>query len=216
MPQSAVWFLQSLVGVNYDMTDYLPDESHSTISLELMQEEFEGGIPNARVMVKNVSIPEALEYKEKLLACEGVTEVLWLDDVADIYQPLTSLDEDTVNLYYKDKAALFTVTVDENKRIEAVDAIRIAVGNENAISGNAVSTAIATTSTISEITKIAIFAVLFIFLVLFITTPSWLEPIVVMLGLALQLRLTPAAILFLVKYLCYQCSRKHFANSGFS
>ena len=38
-------FLQSLVGVNYDMTDYLPDESHSTISLELMQEEFEGGIP---------------------------------------------------------------------------------------------------------------------------------------------------------------------------
>ncbi len=178
-------FLQSLVGVNYDMTDYLPDESHSTISLELMQEEFEGGIPNARVMVKNVSIPEALEYKEKLLACEGVTEVLWLDDVADIYQPLTSLDEDTVNLYYKDKAALFTVTVDENKRIEAVDAIRIAVGNENAISGNAVSTAIATTSTISEITKIAIFAVLFIFLVLFITTPSWLEPIVVMLGIGI-------------------------------
>ena len=136
-------------------------------------------------MVKNVSIPEALEYKEKLLACEGVTEVLWLDDVADIYQPLTSLDEDTVNLYYKDKAALFTVTVDENKRIEAVDAIRIAVGNENAISGNAVSTAIATTSTISEITKIAIFAVLFIFLVLFITTPSWLEPIVVMLGIGI-------------------------------
>ena len=178
-------FLQSLVGVNYDMTDYLPDESHSTISLELMQEEFEGGIPNARVMVKNVSVPEALEYKEKLLACEGVTEVLWLDDVADIYQPLTSLDEDTVNLYYKDKAALFTVTVDENKRIEAIDAIRIAVGNENAISGNAVSTAIATTSTVSEITKIAIFAVLFIFLVLFITTPSWLEPIVVMLGIGI-------------------------------
>ena len=43
--------LQSMVGVNYDMTAYLPEDSHSTVSLELMENEFEGGIPNARVTV---------------------------------------------------------------------------------------------------------------------------------------------------------------------
>ena len=59
-------FLQSLVSVNYDINDYLPEDSHSTISLEVMQEEFDGGIPNARVMIRDVSIPEALEYKEEL------------------------------------------------------------------------------------------------------------------------------------------------------
>lgn len=178
-------FLQSLVGVNYDMKDYLPKDSHSTVSLEIMQEEFKGGIPNARVMVKNVTVPKALEYKEKLLSCEGVTDVMWLDDAADICMPLSSIDEETVNLYYKDNTALFTVTVEENKEIEAVDSIRAVIGNENAMTGEAVSTAIGTTSTVLEIAKIAIFAVLFIFVVLFATTTSWLEPIVVMLGIGI-------------------------------
>ena len=88
--------LQSQVSVNYDMTAYLPEDSHSTVSLELMENEFEGGIPNARVMVRNVTIPEALEYKEKILACEGVTDVLWLDDQVSIYVPMNQLDADTV------------------------------------------------------------------------------------------------------------------------
>lgn len=32
-----------------------------------------GGIPNARVMVRNVTIPEALQYKELIKNVEGVT-----------------------------------------------------------------------------------------------------------------------------------------------
>lgn len=40
-----------------------------------MGEEFDGGITNARVMVKDVTIPEALECKEKLEAVEGVSDV---------------------------------------------------------------------------------------------------------------------------------------------
>ena len=61
--------LNGFVGVNYDMKDYLPDDSPSTAALNKMQEEFAGGIPNARVMVRNVQIPEALEYKEALAQC---------------------------------------------------------------------------------------------------------------------------------------------------
>ena len=67
--------LSGMVGVNYNMTDFLPEDTASTVSLEVMEEEFEGGIPNARVRVKDVSIPEALDYKEKILSCEGVTDV---------------------------------------------------------------------------------------------------------------------------------------------
>ena len=77
--------LQSMVGVNYDMTAYLPEDSHSTVSLESMQNEFDGDIPNARVMVRNVTIPEALEYKEKILACDGVTEVMVLSITVDTF-----------------------------------------------------------------------------------------------------------------------------------
>lgn len=179
--------LQSMLSVNYDMKDYLPEDSSSTISLELMKNEFDGGIPNARVMIRDVSVAQALEYKEKLLSCEGVTDVLWLDDAADIYQPIETLDSDTVKTYYKDNAALFTVTIDEDKRVEAVSALRCLIGDANAMSGDAVSTAVATTSTVNEISKIAFIGVVFVFLVLIITTPSWLEPFVVMIGLGVAI-----------------------------
>ena len=79
-----------LVGVNYDMTDYLPENTKSTVSIDIMREEFDGDIPNARVMIKDVTIPKALEYKDKLKSIEGVTEVTWLDDTADITVPLAA------------------------------------------------------------------------------------------------------------------------------
>ncbi|MGN0553910.1 MAG: hypothetical protein ACI4I1_11020, partial [Oscillospiraceae bacterium] len=82
------------------MADYLPEDTHSTVSLDLMNEEFDGGIPNARVMIKDVSIAKALEYKEKLKNCEGVTDVIWLDDTVSVYQPLEMADADTVETYY--------------------------------------------------------------------------------------------------------------------
>ena len=155
--------LQSLVSVNYDINDYLPDESHSTISLEVMQEEFDGGIPNARVMIRDVSIPEALEYKEELEEIDGVQEVSWLDDVVDITEPLSTLDRDTVETYYNEETALFTVTLDEEKQLTAVSEIRNIIGDENAMTGSSISTVTATLSTVREIGKIAAFAVAFVF-----------------------------------------------------
>ncbi len=178
--------LSGMVGVNYNMTDFLPEDTASTVSLEVMEEEFEGGIPNARVMVKDVSIPEALDYKEKILSCEGVTDVTWLDDAADILQPIETMDTDTVETYYKDNSALFTVTIEDGKQVEAIDAIRNIIGDNNAMDGDAVSTAIATTGTVSEINIITAVAILFIFIVLIITTTSWIEPVLVMVGLGIS------------------------------
>lgn len=174
---------QGFVSVNYDMNSYLPEDSDSTVALDVMEEEFDGGIPNVRVMIYDVSIPEALEYKEKLSAIKGVSEVTWLDDVIDIKQPLETIDEDVIDNYYKDNAALLTVTVDEDEILQAVADIRELIGDDNAMTGSAVSTAIATESTVSEIQKIAAFAVVFILFVLIITTSSWVEPFVVILGL---------------------------------
>lgn len=182
-------FLQKMVAVNYDMNDYLPEDTHSTVSLDRMEEEFDGGIPNARVMIREVTIPEALEYKEKLKEVKGVTGVTWLDDAIDITTPLSMADTDTVEDYYKDNTALFTVTIKEDSRVQAVADIREIIGDENSMTGSAVSTAVATTSTVSEIQKIAAFAVLFVLVVLLITTSSWLEPLVVQGGLGVAILL---------------------------
>lgn len=180
-------FLQNLVSVNYDMNDYLPSDTKSTVALEVMQNEFDGGIPNARVMVCDITIPQALEYKEKIKNVEGVTAVTWLDDSVDITIPISTLDADIVENYYKDNTALFTVTIEEDYRISAVDSIRKIIGSDNAMTGSAVSTAIATTNTVSEIQKITVIAVLFVLVVLFLTTTSWIEPIIILAGLGVAI-----------------------------
>lgn len=178
-----------LVSVNYDMTDYLPENTKSTVSIDIMNEEFDGGIPNARVMIKDVTIPEALEYKDKLKTIEGVSGVTWMDDAMDITVPLSTLDSDAAETYYKDNNALFTVTIEEEYRITATEDIRSLIGEKNAVTGSAISTADATTNTVSEILKITVIAVAFVLLVLLLTTTSWIEPIVVLVGLGVAIML---------------------------
>ncbi len=179
--------LQNFVRVNYDVNDYLPADSHSTVSLEIMEEEFDSGIPSVRVMIKDVTVPEALEYKSRLQEIKGVTEVNWLDDNVDITLPLQMMPQEIVDSYYIDDNAIFSVTINEEQRVEVVDAIRAMVGEENALTGSSVSTAVATTSTVTEVAKIAAFAVLFVLIVLIFTTESWFEPVVVLCGLGVAI-----------------------------
>lgn len=177
--------LKTNVSVNYDMNSYLPSDTASTVALDIMEEEFEGGIPNARVMIHNLDIAECLEYKDKLLQIEGVSEVTWLDDSVNIKQPLETLDKEIIENYYKDNTALFSVTIDEEHILSATEDIRDLIGDENAMTGSAVSTAVATVNTVSEINKIAILAVIFVLFILFLTTTSWIEPIVVLIGIGI-------------------------------
>lgn len=176
---------KQFIGVNYDMNDYLPSESASTVALDVMEEEYDGGIPNARVMIENVSIPEVLNYKKEIGSVDGVSDVTWLDDVADITEPLETMDTDTVETYYKDKNALLSVTIEEDKRIQAVGDIREIIGDENSMMGSAVSTAVATTSTVNEISKIVVIAIILLLVILILTTTSWAEPFIVLVGLGI-------------------------------
>lgn len=178
--------LGQFVSVNYDMNDYLPSDSKSTISLDVMQEEFSGGIPNCRVMIENVTIPEALEYKDKFEKVEGVSEVTWLDDSIDISEPLEIQDKDAVESYYKDSDALFSITIDDEYILSAVPEIREIAG-DNPLEGSAVSSEVAEESTVSEIARVAVFAVLFIIFVLIVTTNSWTEPVIIMVGLGVAI-----------------------------
>lgn len=79
------------------------------------------------------------------------------------------------------------MTVDEDKRIEAVEKIREIIGDGNAMTGSAVTTAVATTSTVSEIATIAVIAVAFVLFVLILTTSSFAKPFLVLGGLVLRL-----------------------------
>ena len=180
-------YCKKLVKVDYDMNDYLPETSPSTVALDVMNQEFDGAIPNARVMIKVEDKKEALDYKEKLENIDGVIFVSWLDDAVPVDMPFSMYPEDTLETYYKDGYALFQVTIEEEKRSEVVPEIYTLIGDDNAMTGSAVSTALATTSTVSEIRKISVIAVLFLLVILTLTTTSWVEPLLVLLGLGVAI-----------------------------
>lgn len=66
-----------------------------------MQEEFKGRVPNARIMIEDVPMPETLSMKEEIQAIAGVTDVLWLDNTINITEPLEIQDQASVETIIK-------------------------------------------------------------------------------------------------------------------
>ena len=184
--------LSTMVGVNYKFADYLPEDAPSTKALDVMEEEYDQTIPNMRVLIYDVSIPHALSYKEKIENVKGVEEVRWLDDAIDIYEPLEQADADTVDAWYKDSDALFSVTISEKDDAEkkaAVKEIRTIIGDENAMSGTAVTDTYSPVHTTKDIQKIILIVIPIVFIILLLTTNSWFEPVLFLftIGVAIML-----------------------------
>lgn len=183
--------LSTMVGVNYSFADYLPDDASSTKALDIMNEEYNQSIPNMRVLIYDVSIPEALSYKEKLEAVEGVEEVTWLDDSINIYEPLKMADQDTIDTWYKDEDALYSVTIssDETEKEKAVSKIREIIGDDNAMSGTAVTDVLSPVHTSKDIQKIMMILIPIVFFILLLTTTSWFEPVLFMITIGVAIML---------------------------
>ena len=164
------------VSVNYDLTDYLPEDSESTIALDLMYEEFGSGVPNTRVMVRNLTLTGAVEMKEKIAQAPGVTGVMWLDDTQDMSTPIELMDSATVEQYWHDGTALYQVTIEEGRESEAVAALYEMLGSDVAISGNSANTASMQNLVVSEVVGAASILIPIIIIILLLTTTSWISP----------------------------------------
>lgn len=169
--------LQFGVSVNYNMTDYLPAEAPSTIAIKVMDEEFSGNVANTRVMVSDVNIQEALAVKTEIEAVDGISEVSWLDNIVDIKIPLEMLPTDIVENYYLNENALFTLEVDEGKEVPATKAIYDIIGEDNALTGEALDVAMSQEATGKETFNAAVILIPIIILILLLSTTSWIEPV---------------------------------------
>lgn len=175
------------VRVNYNMMDYLPDESPSTVALDVMDQEFDQSAPNAQLMLTQVSLPEALEYKRQLKLIDGIDEVNWLDDAADLNEPLELIPKKTLESWYLEGDAVFSLTVDTDKQGSALRAVRALVGEKGALSGDCVNTAAATESTGAELSQMMSLALVIVLIILFATTTSWFEPVLFMITIGVAI-----------------------------
>ncbi|MEA4872316.1 MAG: MMPL family transporter, partial [Synergistaceae bacterium] len=189
-------FLRLGVKVNYNLVDYLPSSAPSTKALEIMNEEFDQSIPNASVMVRDVSLTEALQYKERLNAIDGVSSVIWLDDVLDVKVPLETQDSNSVEEFYKDGNALFSVTIDPGIETKAVNAIREVIGEGNAITGEAPDKSYMESAAESEVLSAVVILLPIILIILILSTTSWLEPLLFLIAIGVSILLNMGTNVF--------------------
>jgi predicted RND superfamily exporter protein len=172
-----------LVKINYNMIDYLPEAAPSTTAIDLMAEQFDEPIPNAEVLINDVSLVEAQEWKQRLAAIEGVRSVMWLDDVIDLKQPIELADQATVEGFYRDGKAHYQLIMAQ----AAVPAVTELIGPDNALAGEAPSMVAMQEAAVSEVTGAFVILVPAIIVILALCTTSWLEPLLLLLTIGISI-----------------------------
>ncbi|GAF63244.1 hypothetical protein BTS2_0135 [Bacillus sp. TS-2] len=188
---------QFFVSINYNMADYLPEDAESTIAMEIMEEEFSASVPNTRVMIEDVSIQEALQFKEQLMEVPGVVDVIWLDDAIDLKIPLEMIDSEILESYYQDNSALYSLSIEVGDEVEATDAIYEIIGDDGAIAGEALNTATSQKMTGNETMYAALLLVPIIIIILVLSTTSWVEPLFFLTAIGVSILINLGTNIFL-------------------
>ncbi|MFS8514892.1 MAG: MMPL family transporter, partial [Planifilum fulgidum] len=149
------------------------------------------------MMIHHVSVTEALVYKEKLEAIDGVTEVTWLDDVIDVKEPIEMADPDIVEPYYKNGTALFSLHIREGDEVATVDQIYDLIGEENAVAGEAVDTAVSQKMAGQESFNAAALLIPIIVIILVLATTSWIEPLFFLTAIGISVLINMGANIFI-------------------
>lgn len=183
------------VGVNYDLSKYLPDFAPSKQALDVMEDEF--GYPGmARIMLKDVSLYEAKNIRDSISKVDGVDMVMGVDSAADIYmaQPFV-METDDLDDFYKDGNALIDIVFEDGDSDKtthkALDKIYEIVGDKGYFAGTAVSNKSRQETIVKEIAMAMTIAIIIIFAILTITTTSWFEPVlfIVVMGVAIVINM---------------------------
>ena len=187
------------VNVNYDLTEYLPDWAASSMGLDKMEEEF--GYPGtARLMLEDVTLYEAKQYKDKLEAIDGVDQILWCDSAVNIYAGEDFIKESDIEDYYQDGYAVMDITFEQGdtskKTKQAIDEMMAVTGEKGYYVGMAVQNKSLEENVKSEMSRILVVSVIMIFTVLCITTTAWSEPVLFLLVMGVAILLNRGTNIF--------------------
>ena len=188
------------VEVNYDLTEYLPDTAQSGIGLNKMEDEF--GYPGtARIMLKDVTLYEAKQYKDRMEDVDGVDQILWCDSTVNIYSGEDFIHKEDIEDYYKDGYAVMDVTFKEGNTAKstsaAIDELKAIAGDKGCFTGMAVQNKSLQENLASEMQLILTVAIIMIFTILCITTTAWSEPFLFLLVMGVAILLNRGTNIFI-------------------
>lgn len=201
-----------LVKINYQFSDYLPEDSPSTGSLQTLEDAFGANLPNSYIYAQGIDLMQADALAAEFAAIDGVDDLIWLGDVVDIRRPLETYDADIVKAWKSDEGYLYQVALDSTKSVAALDAIKEAAqaggANAVALSGDEVNTAVAQGSSDFEIQLILVMAVIVILGLLLLTSEAWFEPVLFLsvIGISIVYNLGTNIIFGEISFITQMCA----------
>lgn len=166
--------LMNFVHVNYDLTEYLPENSGTKTSIELMTKEF-GSNGTASIMLENVSEDKAENIANKIDELPLVSTATKTDFVVK-----NGTNYALIKVFLKNGD--YTAEAEEViYEIKTVMSDNLASDEHYNITGSAVTAVNSRLSIQSEVPIILLIAVAIVILVLLFTTRSWIEPFILLI-----------------------------------
>jgi predicted RND superfamily exporter protein len=185
-------FLMLGVGNNYDLSKYLPAGTESKEGIDILKSEYSYN-GNALLFLENKSIVQILNIKDKVAAVDGVQSVVWLDDIADLKQPVEMIDEEVRNNYLVGDDALLQIIFTEDdyahRTHEAIDTIKAELGNDANLAGSAVDSYGMVNATSGSIMTGILIALAICLIILLATTESVMEVVLFLFNIGVAILL---------------------------
>lgn len=160
-----------MVGTNYDMTKYLPSDSNTKIALEVMSDEF-GSSGTASIVVTNATPEKVEEVAEKAANIAGVKNAIFFKESSGYYNA-------------EKKSGLIQIFFDHGnydlETEQALDELREmckTLEADAAFCGDSVDAAASKNAITNEMWIILLVAVAIMLGILFLTSRSWIEPLI--------------------------------------
>ena len=161
------------------------------------------------LMLEDKSIVEVLEVKKQIEAIAGVERVVWLDDIADLKQPVEMIGEEVRSNYLAGDDALLQIVFTENdyakETHEAIGEIKALLGEDTLISGSAVDAFTNVKSISGYIVPAILIALAIILVILLLTTDSIFEVVLFLftIGVAIVINMGTNIIFGEISYMTY-------------
>ena len=186
--------------INYDILVYLPDDVETVKGKKILTDDF--GIGSyAFIIVDNMSNSDILKLEKKISKVKGVNEIISEADVLGTTIDIDMLPDNVKNKIYKDGYTYIVATIGDSASsdtaINAVKGIRDVVGDVNSVSS--MTAMVLDTMEISnqEVLVYVVVAVVLCLLILFVTTDSYLIPILLLANIGIAILYNMGSNIFL-------------------
>jgi len=191
---------------NYDMLSYLPEELDSVKGNKILTEKF-GLSDTIYVLIYDEQLWDIANLKKDILELDGVTKIDWVDDFFDIKIPIDFIPKEIREQFISDSSTILQIQLtghenngNNNKTIEVIQSM---LDSKSYLGGQPVMTYELQKILDSENIIYFIIGAVAIFIILFLSTSSIIEPILLFIavGVAILLNMGTNAFFGSISYM---------------